>query len=207
MEDLFLGILLLITMIIGFILYEFFAAKKDDKAISILKSNLLSQGFVASNEIEIPDQYNPAKNFCFLTDNQHKRWVLANYRETSANQYHFSNLQDYVVIYRTKGNSITKGKEVHVTASDILHSISEENGILQNSTEENCEFIEIRLIYSGCAKQNNLPDSFLLFEEASKESFSESDFLIPSACIENAKLFEKILINILMENQKNRSYE
>ncbi len=197
MEKLFIFFLI----IAGLVIYGFFAAKKDGKIISVLKDNLMRQGFITTDEVEIPDKNNQAKNFCFLADTQHQKWALANYRATAANQYAFSNLQDYTVTYRTKGTEIMRGDEFSITASDFIQSIKEGNGILQNMTKDNCEYIEIKLAYSGAAKKECLPDSFLLFEKASKESVSNSDFLIPSVCIENAKTFENILMKILMSTQ------
>lgn len=187
--------------IAGLVIYSVLAVKKDGEMISVLKRNLLQQGFIATDEVEIPDKNNQAKNFCFLVDTQHQKWAFANYRATSAKQYAFSDLQDYTVTYRTKGTEIMRGDEFSITASDFFQSIKEGNGILQNMTEENCEYIEITLKYSDNAKKESLPDSFLFFEEASKESVSNSDFLLPFVCIENAKTFENILIKILMSNQ------
>ena len=53
MEDLFSGILLLITMIIGFILYEFFAAKKDDLRDGKLGAENLNPAFCPKNSLKL----------------------------------------------------------------------------------------------------------------------------------------------------------
>lgn len=195
-------ILILAIVVVIAIIMAVAGSKKDEKIALSLKGNLAVSGFITSGEIEVFDKDNQGKPFRFFVDRQNKKWALANYRATTANTYNFTDLVDYTVTYRTMGNDVVKGDEYVLTASDYQDnkcSLIEMCGINSN----NCEYIDIRVIYTGEAQKNNICSYFILFEK--QQTFlnaQNNDFHVPSVCITNAKAFEGMLHEIVKENRK-----
>ena len=174
-------------------------SKKDDKIAGSLKSYLGSMGFIATGEVEVFDKDNQGKPFRFLIDRQNKKWTLTNYRATVANVYDYTDLIDYSVTYRTLGTDMLKGEEHTVRASECNN-----NGIIAscNLKGDNCEYIEIRVVYTGKAQRENICSHFILFEK--QRSFlnaQNNDFHVPTVCVNNAGIFEGMLWEIVSDNK------
>ena len=142
---------------------------------------------------------NPGKPVTFMVDWNKKLWVAAEYRAVLANPYAFSDLDDYVVIYREKSNTMLKGNEVRITASSVMsggRSIME----AQNLSEDNCEYIEIRMVCKGTAAAEHVHTQYVLYEEQELHAVQNMEFVASRACVENAKKFEKLLYLIIKAN-------
>lgn len=193
---------ILIVVVIVAIISVLVGSKKDQAQALDLKKNLSSMGFIATNETEVFDKDNQGKPFLFLIDKQNKKWTLANYRATMANVFNFSDLIDYTVTYRSKGTNMMRGDEYTLKASEYLSNscclieMCQLNG-------ENCDYLEIRAVYSEQAKRSGICSYFILFER--QQTFlnaKNNDFLVPTVCVNNAKIFEDMLYHILKENRK-----
>ena len=209
------ALVVIALVIIVAIIVAVASSKKDDKIALGLKSYLGSTGFITNGEIEVFDKDNQGKPFRFLIDRCNKKWTLANYRATMANVYDYSDLIDYSVTYRTMGTDTIKGEEFTLTASERQNSncgIIESCQLNGDNCEyiescqlngDNCEYIEIRTVYGGQAKRNSICSYFILFEK--QQTFlnaQNNDFHVPSLCVNNAKIFENMLYEIVTENRK-----
>lgn len=196
------ALVVIALVIIVAIIVAVASSKKDDKIALGLKSYLGSTGFITNGEIEVFDKDNQGKPFRFLIDRCNKKWTLANYRATMANVYDYSDLIDYSVTYRTMGTDTIKGEKFTLTASERQNS----NCVIIESCQlngDNCEYIEIRTVYGGQAKRNSICSYFILFEK--QQTFlnaQNNDFHVPSLCVNNAKIFENMLYEIVTENRK-----
>jgi hypothetical protein len=196
-------IVAIIILIIIAVIWAIASTVKDNKANDILIKNLLGLGFITSEKVDVVNVNIPGNPFHFLIDKINKKWVLAAYRAPTAEIYDFSNLVDYVVIYRDKGSDIVKGKEYSVTASahmaDKRCSITESRQL----NSENCEYLEIRVIYQEKAKTDLVCSNFILFEE--QQSYAQKpDFVSSYSCMLNGRTFEKLLYEIACTNNQKK---
>ena len=172
------ALVVIALVIIVAIIVAVASSKKDDKIALGLKSYLGSTGFITNGEIEVFDKDNQGKPFRFLIDRCNKKWTLANYRATMANVY-----------------GIIESCQLNGDNCEYIESC-QLNG-------DNCEYIEIRTVYGGQAKRNSICSYFILFEK--QQTFlnaQNNDFHVPSLCVNNAKIFENMLYEIVTENRK-----
>lgn len=189
---------ILLVAAVGLIIYAIITAK-EKKAGNTLSRNLAKNGFISTYSLEVSDGLNPGKPVTFMVDWNKKLWVAAEYRAVLANPYAFSDLDDYVVIYREKSNTMLKGNEVRITVSSVMsggRSIME----AQNLSEDNCEYIEIRMVCKGTAAAEHVHTQYVLYEEQELHAVQNIEFVASRACVENAKKFEKLLYLIIKAN-------
>lgn len=198
---------ILLAIIIIFIIAVISVAvntKKDNEIKKRLRRNLAQKGFICNNSIEIIDSFNQGKPMTFMVDLKNRKWVLAAFHAENSEIYNFSDIEDYTVIYREKTNDITIGNETSIHASshkNNKHGIIETFGV----SEDNCEYIEMRLKLKGNAKNDRIRSNIVLFEE--QRTFlnaKNNEFLIPCVCINNAKSFEELLYYIIQTNTKEQ---
>lgn len=194
-----MAIVLLIVVIavtVGISIY------RDEKSKNNLVKKLKSMGYCIDIKFDVPNIYADNMPFCFMVDRTNKKWFLSNYRANHAEAYDFKDIIDYKIVYRFKGDAITKGKELSGSFSEFADSNSKILDIVELK-KENCEYISFELVYQGKALETKVCNKFVLFEsqEGKFASARNHDFVASSACIEVAKQFEDVLIAIIVQNK------
>lgn len=193
------GILLFIIVIV---IISIISMTRDGSSKSKLKKNLNNMGYACDATIDIPDINNDIKPFCFIVDRTKRKWFLANYRSDMATPYSFDDILDYKITYRTKGTSVSYGKEFSGYYSEFS-STNQKISTMMELNKSNCEHISFELMYTGKAHDEQICNKFVLFEDQNG-NFSNAqnhDFVVPSLCIETAKEFEDLLFEILTSNK------
>ena len=193
----------LIAVIIILVIAAAFSVMKDEKSKSNTIKSLNATGYNISENLDIPDISTDNKPFCFMLDRTNKKWFLANYRANYANAFDYEDITNYRISYRLKGTDIVKGENFSGSYSEFSNSGTRILDMIDLNSD-NCEHISFELTYNGKAQKESLCNRFVLFEDQQGNfAYAQNhDFVIPSTCITNAKDFEKLLFEILSENNK-----
>lgn len=193
-----MGMILLIVVIVVTVVAIISVCKEKNNKNELVK-NIEARGYIINDIIDIPDIEEDTKPFRFMVDKTNKKWFLAKDRDGDAESYDFSDITDFVITYRFKGNSVVKGEKVSNKFSE-----NENNKFLDaNKTKkENCEYISFELIYKAETLVKDKCNKFVLFE-SQEDKFLDArnyDYLASSVCIDNATKFEDILSEIIRTN-------
>ena len=194
---------ILIVVVIICIIICAISVLKDDKSKSKLIKAVNSSGYNISENLDIPNINLDNKPFCFMIDKTNKKWFLADYKAAYANAFDYSEITDYRVSYRLKGTDIIKGENFSGTCSEFCGSGTKILDMVDLNSS-NCEHISFELSYKENNRTKNLCNRFVLFEDQQGNFVhaQNHDFVIPSVCISNARDFEKLLFEIVSENDK-----
>lgn len=194
---------ILIVLII-IVIIAVFAVIKDEKNKSKLIKTLNASGYDITENLDIPNINADNKPFCFMLDRTNKKWFLADYKATYATAFNYSEITDYRISYRLRGTDIVKGESFSGTYSEFSNTGTRILDMVDLSST-NCEHISFELHYSENACTKDLCNKFVLFEDQ-QGNFAHAqnhDFVVPFACITNAKDFEKLLFEIVSDNNLN----
>lgn len=194
----------IIIIVVILVIASVISVCRDEKSKSNLAKALSVMGFNISEKLDIPDINADNKPYCFLIDRTNKKWFLANYKANYAEPFDYVDIVDYHITYRLKGTDIVKGREFSGAYSEFTESKAKILDIVDLNSE-NCEYIAFSITYGGKAIDAQIANKFVLFEnqEGNFVYAKNHDFVVPSACITNAKDFENLLFEILNENTKH----